>query len=380
MIHIISINFLLAIATTIAMTILPLLTTEKLGLSVFVYGMIEGGSELLSNIFRLVSGSLFDRIKNKKYIFISATIVAFFSKIILFTSSAFGILGSKVLERLSNGLFGAPRDAFVGQATKNKGIGLALLSCSKTLGCVSGPLLVSGLVYFAGGLESQIFKIILVATAMAAISIVLSFFLKTKSFTMEESTKSFLLSRVSKIAKRLSPVLLIAFLFFLGRFNDGMIILYLKSQGLPEWFYLSTIGFFNLTMFIVSPVIGILIDNSKVKFVLYLTILSLISFNIFSYLVPYHHMLFSSLSLVAWGVQRVGAQITFTALIFKNISSRFYGTAIGIYSILSGLGNFISSSICGHLAGINYEYVFLFSGSFGLICLLCSASFARKIL
>ena len=65
MVPIILINFLLAVSTTIAMSILPLLTTEKIGLSIFVFGLIEGGTEFLSNLFRLVSGSLFDRIKNK---------------------------------------------------------------------------------------------------------------------------------------------------------------------------------------------------------------------------------------------------------------------------------------------------------------------------
>lgn len=379
MINIITINFLLAVATTVAMTIIPLLATEKLGLSLFVYGMIEGGTEFLANLFRLVSGSLFDRIKNKRNIFVAATITAFFSKIILFVPSGLSILGSKTLERLANGLFGAPRDAFVGHSAKNKGLGLALLSCSKTLGCVSGPLLVSVSVYYFGNLDSQLYNIVLFSSVLASIAIALSFLIKTKSFTIKESAASFIMSRVTKITMRLSPVLAIAVCFFFARFNDGIILLHLKSAGLPEWFYLSTIGFFNATMFIVSPIIGIMIDRKMTKIVLFITIFGMILFNLFSYFIELNLFYMGSLSLAAWGIQRVGSQITFTALIFQNISYRFYGTAIGVYSILTGIGNLVASSIAGHLASLSFKYIFIYSGSFAVLALILSIFLVKKI-
>ena len=49
MINLYIINFLLAVSTTIGMTIIPLLATQNLGLSLVFLGLIEGGSELLSN-------------------------------------------------------------------------------------------------------------------------------------------------------------------------------------------------------------------------------------------------------------------------------------------------------------------------------------------
>lgn len=379
MIHIITINFLLAIATTVAMTLIPLLATEKLGISLFVYGMIEGGTEFLANLFRLVSGSLFDRIKNKKNIFIAATITAFLSKVILFVPSAISILTSKTLERLANGLFGAPRDAFIGHSAKNKGLGLAFLSCSKTLGCVSGPLLVSLSVYYFGDLDSQLYKLVLFSSILVAVSVILSFLVKTKSFTINEKATSFILSRVTKIIMRLGPILAISVCFFFARFNDGIILLHLKSAGLPEWFYLSTIGFFNLTMFIVSPILGMMIDRKMTKIVLFLTIFGMILFNLISYFIELNPLYMGSLSLVAWGIQRVGAQITFTALIFQNISYRFYGTAIGVYSILTGVGNLVASSIAGHLAGTTFKYVFIYSGSFAILALILSIFLVKKI-
>ena len=43
-------NFFLAIGTTVGMTIIPLLITDGLGLSLLVLGLIEGGTEFISNI------------------------------------------------------------------------------------------------------------------------------------------------------------------------------------------------------------------------------------------------------------------------------------------------------------------------------------------
>ena len=378
MVPIILINFLLAVSTTIAMSILPLLTTEKIGLSIFVFGLIEGGTEFLSNLFRLVSGSLFDRIKNKKNIFTIAVSLALISKVLLLIHSALPILGAKISERLSNGIFAAPRDAFVGQSSKNKGVALAILACSKTLGCVSGPLLVSMTVYYWGDLNSQLDNLVILSIIITSIAMVGTFFIKTKSFTIKNMGKQFILSQVFDIARKIQPLLIVSLLFFLGRFNDGMIMLYLKKSGLPEWFYLSTISFFNITMFVVSPIFGIMIDRNKIILTLFITISALLVFNILFYFIALVPMLFAILGLIAWGIQRVGAQITFSAMIFRIIPEKSYGTAIGIYSLRSGIGNLVAASICSYFALYSFDYVFLFSGASSLICLLMSILFIRR--
>ena len=371
-------NFLLAISTTIAMSILPLLTTEKIGLSIFIFGLIESFTEFLSNILRLVGGSLFDRVKNKKNLFVISTGFALISKALLLFPSVFSILGSKIFERLANGLFAAPRDAFVGQNAKNKGVALAILSCSKTLGCVLGPLIVSGTVYFLGDLNSQLYNIIIFSLVLATLTVILSFFIKNKALTIDKRPQDFILSSVISTAKKIKPLLIISILFFLGRFNDGMIMLYLKESNLPEWFYLSTVGLFNIIMFIVSPILGFMIDRNKVNIALYITIIALLLFNISFYFIDISPFFFASSGLIAWGIQRVGAQITFSAMIFKSISDKFYGTGIGLYSLLSGVGNLIASSACGILTEYSFDYIFLFSGINSLICLIMTIFFYRR--
>lgn len=370
-------NFLLAVTTTIGMTIVPILATEKLGMSLLILGLIEGGSELISNLLRLVTGNIFDRIKNRRILFILPPIFAFIAKILLYLPSTATILISKVVERIGNGMFAAPRDAFIGENAPDKGIALGWLSVSKTLGCVVGPLLVSAYVYlFSGSLIDHIFEIVILACLINFMGVGLSFLVNAKkidkvvSSDKNEDENEFDLKKMNSSFKSLLPLFILSFCFFLARFNDSLILIYLKNQGYPEWYYVATISFFNAVMFLVSPCMGYLIDKGKDKHILIMTIISLLGFNILFSQIDGISWILASFGLILWGVQRAGAQITFTALIFKNISASYYGTAVGVYSVISGVGVLIASTVCGKLAQGSFNYIFIYSGVFSLISLV----------
>ncbi|MCP5378563.1 MAG: hypothetical protein H6910_05555 [Rickettsiaceae bacterium] len=65
------------------MTLIPLLTIEGLGLSLLLLGIVEGSSEFLSNMLRLITGNTFDRVKDKRPLFIIPSFIALCSKIII---------------------------------------------------------------------------------------------------------------------------------------------------------------------------------------------------------------------------------------------------------------------------------------------------------
>jgi MFS family permease len=363
-------NFLLAVSTTIGMTLIPLLATEKLGISLFVLGVIEGGTELLSNILRLVTGNLFDRLKNRRSLFIFPTAIALLSKMILYIPSALSILAAKIMERAANGAFAAPRDAFIGEHAENKGIALGWLSVTKTFGCIIGPLLVSASTLIFGSLIQNTSKLIFLACLMSFISFLCAFFVNTIKINENAIKDKFNFKQIRLFFKPILPVFILSFLFFLGRFNDGIILIFLKEKGFPEWYYLATISFFNTIMLLVSPLLGHYIDRKKENYILVITIIALLSFNILYLNINTLPWLFACLGLVMWGIQRAGAQITFTAMIFKKLPTSYYGTAVGIYAVLSGMGIFTASLICGYLAQMNFNYVFMFSGFFSCCALL----------
>ena len=363
-------NFLFAISTTIGMTIIPLLITDGLGLSLLTLGIIEGSAEFISNLLRLITGNIFDRIKNRRSLFVLPSIIAFLSKIVLCFPNPLTVVVAKSMERISNGAFAAPRDAYIGENSTNKGLALGFLSFSKTLGCILGPLVISAVTIYFGSFNKHIFLVILLACLINFICLGLSFFVNIRRKITLTVRDHFTLVTFNQSFKNLYIIFILSFLFFLGRFNDGIIMMYLKSQAFPEWFYLGTISFFNMVMLVISPLLGLGMDKGKDNQILLITIIALLGFNILFFNVINGSWILSALGLACWGIQRAGAQIAFSAIIFKRSSVKFYGTAIGIYSLISGFGVFIASSVSGYLAQISFKYVFILSSTFSLLSLI----------
>ena len=363
-------NFLFAISTTVGMTFIPLLVTDSLGMSLLVLGLIEGVSELASNVLRLITGNVFDRARDHRLLFVTPALLALIAKIILSFPSAWTIITSKVTERIANGAFAAPRDAYVGENSKNKGLALGFLSSAKTFGCVLGPVIVSGSTLLIGPLQENIMTIIFLACFINFLGLTISFFVNTKKKIIISQSVAFNMRELKETCKNLRFLFILSLLFFFGRFNDGVIMLCLKSNGFPEWFYLATISFFNFVMLLISPIMGYQIDRKREYQILFVTIIALLVFNIFFLQLDNFGWISACLGIVCWGIQRAGAQITFSAMVFRRTPVKFYGTAIGIYSLITGIGFFISSSLCGYLAQTSYNLAFTFSGTFAFLALI----------
>jgi hypothetical protein len=106
----------------------------------------------------------------------------------------------------------------------------------------------------------------------------LSFLARSKKVEAIAKANSFNLLKLKLALKSSSGIIALSCIFFLGRFNDGVIMLYLKKCGFPEWFYLSTIAFFNLVMLFTSPFMGYYFDKGKDYQILLIAISGLVCF------------------------------------------------------------------------------------------------------
>ena len=359
MINLYIINFLLAISTTIGMTIIPLLSVEIIGISIFLFALLEGVGEFSSNIIRLISGYLFDKLKNKKRLFFLAILLAFFSKILLIIPNIYSLVSTKFLERLSNGFFASPRDAFVGiMSGDQKGRALGILNSFRALGCVVGSFIVS--FYLSKELNFDLIKsLIIFASFLCLVSFLLSYLMK--DFKPDTNKKEIIEYSSIELIKDNYQLYFIVFLFFCARFNDGLIILFLKQNSIESWFYLSAIGIFNSISFLTAPFLGMILDSKYKRIAVYITFFSLLMFNIIFIFCKNLDINMAFLALFFWGIQRVGSQVCFTRLLFNKVQKEKYGIACGIMSIFTGIGALIASVISGFLVSYNFSYVFSFS-------------------
>lgn len=367
-INICIINCLLAISSTIGMTIIPLIVVDSLGLSFFILGLIEGISELFSSTIRLYSGLFFDKKENKLQLILYPIYLALASKLLLLHPNTIMVIITKFIERLSNGAFGPLRDALTLKLSNNEGKDLALLNVSKSIGCLLGPLVVTFMLYFITDYNI----LILLCVFLCLVALVIGFYLKQLPLNLT-AIKTDSITLTLKDIKQMNtiyPILILSFIFFLSRFNDGLILLFLRDSDYPQWIFLSTIGIFNAFMLIISPIIGNFLDKGYIKYCLYFSIISMLLFNILATGLNATNILLAFITLFFWGAQRVSSQMTYIYMIKQSVKPEYLGRAIGIYSLLTGLSVFIAASICGYLAKISFVYVFIYSFIWAFICLL----------
>lgn len=377
-INIYVINFLLAVSSTIGMTIIPLIVVDSLGLSLFILGIIEGLSEFFASTLRLYSGIFFDKHENKFKLLLYPVYAALVSKLILLQPSTLMVITTKLLERLSNGAFGPIRDALILKLSSKEGKDLSLLNISKSAGCLIGPLIVT----VALSLHFNINNLIMLCIIICIIATILTYYLKTISFSLTTVKIDSITLKIEDFYKlnKIYPILILSSLFFLCRFNDGLIIIFLRDLQAPQWLYISTIGIFNAFMLMLSPFIGKCLDKGYIKFCIYFTLVSILIFNFLCIQLTTLNIYIIFLALFFWGAQRVCSQMTFLFIIKQQINSEYLGRAIGVYSLLSGISLLIAAFICGYLAKISFLYVFIYGALMSSIAIITAFFLLNNIL
>lgn len=370
-------TLLLALITSMVFTISPLIIVHNMGISIVIFSLIEGFCEFLANVMKLTSGILIDRWKKQKLFLLLGIFLATLSKPFLFIPNGFSILFSKILERLSNGLTATPRDVIVTECSSlsEKGRNYGLILTGKMLGCTLGPLFVavalsSGLPYFDHTYSAFLWVMVIFG--------MLSFWVTWKyipSISVESREKIFQWRQAFSFNRSYWFLLLIASLFMLGRFTDGMLLLHLKAQGYPEWLYLSTSGVFNAVSAMSSWGVGKTLDSRWRSWIYVLVPLSLVGSDFcFMWGGP---IVIPVLGMCLWGFQRSASQILFVSEIARIAPPEFLGTAIGLYYIATGVCFFIASLYGGILADIQPLLLFGVSSFFSILSLIVFAATRR---
>jgi MFS family permease len=120
------VSFFTDFSTEMVLGVLPLFIISSLGASRAILGTIEGSSELTSYAFRIVSGSLSDKIGRRKIFIIAGYGLSTITKPFFAASSnwidAFVV---RFGDRLGKGLRTAPRDALIADSVQESIAGRA---------------------------------------------------------------------------------------------------------------------------------------------------------------------------------------------------------------------------------------------------------------
>lgn len=358
------VSFFTDIGTEMVYPILPLYLTSVLGASPAVVGIIEGIAESLASILKFFSGIIADKFGNKKQLAFIGYFASFFNKfIILLSTTWFGVLLARIIDRFGKGIRTAPRDALVAESAENGKLGRAygLHKAFDMLGASLGILLAfMFMTYFGNSAYRKIFIFSMIPALIGPLCVLL---VKDKK---KKTTAKKLDFHWKTIDTRLKWFLALIFIFTLGNSSNAFILLRAASAGFSSTTAILLYFVYNLVASLLSYPIGKLSDKIGRKYTLCIGYLL--------YSIVYFGIGFSNNNAMFWSLFVLyGFYTALTAggeraLIAEIAPPHLKSSTLGLHSAIVGIGLLPASVIAGFLWDtIGQAAPFVFGGSLALL-------------
>ena len=258
------VSFFTDFSTEMILGILPLFIVTNLGASRAILGGIEGSAELISYAFRMVSGSLSDKLRKRKIFVLAGYGLSTVSK--PFFAVTTGWLDAFVVragDRIGKGLRTAPRDALIADSISESSAGKAF-GIHRTLdqmGAIVGPIAAFALLQVM-----DIRGIFLVSLIPGAIGVIILMFVVKEVVIRinRDSNTTRVISNFGNVLKGNRPfvfLLIISGIFSLGAFNYSFILLKASNLGINKNIIPLVYAVINISHTAIGIPSGILADK-----------------------------------------------------------------------------------------------------------------------
>ncbi|MFA6603373.1 MAG: MFS transporter [Patescibacteria group bacterium] len=342
-------------------------------------GLIDGLLQGSTSVFRLVSGILSDKFRNRKRLVFLGYALSSVSRPLLGFASSFGaIAGLRLVDGVGKGSKDAPRDALVADsaAAGTKGRAFGFHRLVDTAGSVIGPLIAAGVLLILTPSLASYRLIFFLAVIPGAVALALII------FGIRESAPA----QAPAAGQRALPWSFWIFtsgvtVAMLTKINDSLFLVRAGHLGMPPVWVPVIFAGFTLLYALLSYPIGIWSDRiGKMPLIVggWLT-LAAVEFG-FSFRIP----LASSLVLFGfYGVFYALTEGSARAFIAEAVPYGSRGTAYAAYYTLTGLAVIAGGYGLGHIwDAVSPEFAFRLSSAGSLLsCLILAAAFfahARK--
>ncbi len=359
-----SIVSLLADASTEMITaILPLFLVNVLGSTYSFVGLVEGSSDTISSLTKVISGVYSDRVgKRKPFTVLGYAPTAFLKPLLYFAQTPLQVLAIRIPERVGKGVRGPPRDALIAESIDKAHLGKAFgfHRAFDTVGAIAGSLIGFLLLTSLSGSTSEIYRTIFVLSAIPAIASVMVAQVFVKEMVKKRkgigadsaidgkkaAKKSFLFQGFSSFDTRMKLFIVVSSIFAFSNFNISFFILKASSIGIGNTEVVLLYVFYNVIYAAVSYPFGAISDRIgrdktiMISFAVFIS--TTIGFAFYSNSFTNIVMLFASLG-VYMGVFD-GSQKSY---ISEIANPTFKATALGTIATLTGIITLPSSLVAG---------------------------------
>ena len=366
-------SFLTDVSSEIMHSVLPFFIVS-LGGGGFIVGVIGGLGDVISNIFKVISGYISDKIRRCKSIVALGYFTSSLSKLLLsFSTSWLHVMVIRPIERIGKGIRTAPRDALIAASIdeSQRGRAFGLHRALDTAGAILGVILAIALLKFLGEAYNQILLIAGIIAFTALIPL---------AFVEEARMEKKRAKETAKIPLRTWIVVITMTIFAVGNFTYMLFLLRGESFFTGEMRLIGPILLyliFNILYTVTAYPAGALADRigkhwvTVMGYVLYgISCLGLaMEINLAAGVVMF--ILYGASYGFFDGVQR--------ALISDLSPLEARGTVLGVFHSLTGFGTLAGSIIAGLIwETIRWNWTFIFGAVLALASALTLAVITVK--
>ena len=348
------------------------LTSDRIGATPAILGLIEGFAESTASLLRVFSGAWSDRIRQRKPIAIFGYAFSAVGKVLLYVSTSWQVVfAGRLSDRFGKGVRTAPRDALIADSTDaaNRGNAFGLHRALDTAGASLG-VVIAYLLFVSDHQEfAAIFALSLIPAALGVLVLFLVREARPGGFAVRKPFGSVWWTnfgaRWRALDRRLKFFLLIIFIFALGNSSNQFLLLRANRLGTDNATVILMYLVFNVVYALGSWPLGRLSDRVGRKRLLVLGYLT--------YGVVYFGFALAS-PLALWGLfATYGVYYALTegvekALVADIAPLDLRATLIGLHATFTGVGLLPASLFAGFLWDtFGASAPFFFGGGMGLL-------------
>jgi MFS family permease len=373
------VSFFTDFFTAMILGVLPLFIVNNLGTSRAILGAIEGSAELISYGFRMVSGSLSDKVRKRKiFVLIGYGLSTISKPFFIVATGWFDAFIVRAVDRIGKGVRTAPRDALIADSVSESISGKAF-GIHRTIdqaGAIAGPLIAFAILQIMDIRAVFLFSLIPGAIAV----MILIFFVKEVKMKRLSSTTIF--GNIGFLLKRNKPfviLMIVTGIFSLGAFNYSFILLKASDLGISQRIIPLVYATINISYTIIGIPSGILADRIGKEKVLVIGYIVFALSSILMTLFTSSNYLYAYLLALIFGVYMGISETVQRAVIPKYVTTELRGTAYGLYNFVSGVCFFVSNITFGYIwDNYNLNLATLYSLFFSICAIVGMIIFIKK--
>ncbi len=347
-------SFLTDISSEMIVYLIPLFLSNVLGVRTAIIGLIDGIAETTASLLKIYSGSLSDKLGNRKWLAVLGYGLSTVAKPFLYFANSWGwVLGVRFSDRAGKGIRTAPRDALVAASTdqKQRGLAFGLHRAGDTAGAFLGITIAALIIWLtqtnASLLSIATFRTAVLISIIPAVLAVIVLALGAHEVSIEQKKSGGLSLNLKAMDGRFKAFLIAIVLFTLGNSSDSFIVLRAQERGLSVLQTMFMLMTFTAIYAMLSGPLGALSDRVGRR--------RLIIAGWLAYGLVYLGFAFSATGWHIWflfglyGVYYAATEGVAKALVADLVPDPQRGTAYGFFNAAVGITALPASVLAGVL-------------------------------